>query len=378
MILTPKQDEAVNIISRRYQSGEAITVVAGYAGTGKSTLINYFIENMDLMGKTVFCTFTGKASLVLRKQGLPAMTIHKLIYDAFLNRRTGKFYFRLKQMLDEDYDLIVVDEISMVPKKLLEDLLFFGIPIVALGDPGQLPPIGENNGLLDKPQVFLEEIHRQAADNSIINLSMLVRQGKPLSYLYDDPYVKIISKDELSLPMMEWADQILCAKNNTRTALNKEMREYLGFSGLTPMIGDKCICLRNYWDVLNEDGYPLINGTIGIISSIEKGPDFGKLGQKLIASFVADYTDNPFNNLSLDSNIFNGTAPMSMSSKGKFILHELDFGYAITVHKSQGSSYDKALVYEEFLKGSSENENHRKWLYTAITRAKEKLIIVKA
>jgi len=376
MILTPKQQQAINIIKYNYDRREPITVILGYAGSGKSSIINYFINEMDLNEETVFCTFTGKASLVLRKQGLPSKTIHSLIYNAYKNKHTGKFIFKLKPILDEDYKLIVVDEISMVPKKLLDDLLSFNVPIVALGDPGQLPPIVAPNGLMENPDYFLDEIHRQAADNSIIKVSMLVREGKPLPLTYNDPFVKIIKRSDLELGMLFWADQVICAKNATRRDLNQQMRNDLGFTEPLPVTGDKLICLKNHWDVLNRDEYPLINGTIGFASNINIGTDFGILGQRLVFDFEPDYNPNPFTSLAADSNIFKGLAPISQDNKRNMLkLHEFDFGYAITTHKSQGSSFEKVLFYEEKLRSSK--EDHIKLVYTAITRATTKLIIVK-
>lgn len=376
MVLTDLQSKAVDIIRKRFQTDEEITVIAGLAGTGKSTLIKYFIEGMDLQNKTVFCTFTGKASLVLRKQGLPAMTIHKLIYNTRRNHRTGKFYFNLKPILDEDYSLIVVDEISMVPLKLLEDLMTFNIPIVALGDPGQLPPIGDNNGLLDSPHIFLNEIHRQAQDNSIIKLSMMIRENKNVPYIYDDSDVKVINRSELTVGMLDWADQVLCAKNETRRTINNEMREFYGRKTILPEDGDKIICLRNYWDTLNNEEYPLINGTIGVVRNPFHGQDYGVLGQKVIIDFEADYTESLFDKLVVDTNIFKGFAPQSKSNPRKGnLFYEFDYGYAITTWKAQGSQWGKVLIYEENF--PFDPQDKIKFLYTAITRAQDKVILVK-
>lgn len=375
MILTNKQTDAIKIMQRNFNHGEMMTVIAGFAGTGKSTIIRYFIEDLGIMHKTRFVTFTGKASLVLQQKGLPATTIHKLIYNAYKNRMTGRYYFKLKPCLEDDIDLIVIDELSMVPKKLLEDLMSFNIPIIALGDPGQLEPIGEDNGLLKKPDIFLEEIHRQAEDSSIIRLSMMAREGRVIPFIADDPNVKVIKKSDVHMGMLTWADQILCAKNITRRQINTEMREHLGFIGELPNRGDKVICLKNYWDTLNEDGHPLINGTIGRVSEVMTGKDYSILGQKTLIDFQSDYSNQIYSGLEVDSNIFKGFAPLSSTpSKNKKLIYEYDFGYAITTHKAQGSEFDKVLIYEEFLKGS----NHRRWLYTAITRAANKLVLVKA
>ena len=375
--LTKKQSDAIKIMSTKFRNKDPITVIAGYAGSGKSSIINYFIENNDLMDRTRFVTFTGKASLVLRNKGLPATTIHKLIYDVFKNRRTGKFYFRKKATLHPSIKLIVVDEVSMVPANLLRDLMSFEIPIIALGDPGQLEPIGEDNGLLKKPDFFLDEIHRQAKDNSIIRLSMMVRQGKPLPLISNDPNVKVVERKDVSIPMLQWADQILCGKNTTRRSINAEMRESMGYKGIYPNKGEKVICLRNYWETLNKDGDPLINGTIGTVTDVIK-PKYEDskniLMEKVNLSVSADYTPTPWEMVPIDSNIFKGFAPFARQKPGSSrIFHEFDYGYAITTHKAQGSEFDKVLVFEERLAGG----DHTRWLYTAITRAVKQIVIVK-
>lgn len=374
MILTNKQSEAVSLMSRNYSMKEPITVISGYAGSGKSSIIKYFIENNNLMNKTRFVTYTGKASLVLQHKGLPATTIHKLIYNTYKNYKTGKFYFKLKRELDEDIQLIVIDEVSMVPMNLLIDLSSFKIPMICLGDPGQLEPIGLDNGLLQSPNIFLDEIHRQAQDNSIIRLSMLARENKELPLIYDDPFVKVIKRSDVNMGMLTWADQILCSKNVTRKHINDEMREQLGFVGEFPSKGDKVICLHNYWDFLNEDEFPLINGTIGKVTNVFEGKDSGILKHRFVIDFQSDYSPYEYYGIDLDTNIFKGFAPILNNSRNKKMIYEFDFGYAITVHKSQGSSYEKVLVYEEYLKVAT----HARLLYTAITRASEKLIVVKA
>lgn len=361
-----------------YAKGEPMTVISGFAGTGKSSIINYFIENNDLMGKTRFVTFTGKASLVLQNKGLPATTIHRLIYDAFRNKRTGKFYFIRKETLDFRIKLIVIDEVSMVPMNLLNDLMSYNIPIIALGDPGQLEPIGEDNGLLKKPDFFLDEIHRQAADNSIIRLSMLVREGRALPIITDDPFVKVLDKKDVNMGMLQWADQILCGKNATRKAINQDMRKALGHLGTYPNVGEKVICLRNYWDSVNTSEDPLINGTIGTVLKVKK-PKYDDplniLTEEVNMNIKADYSDTPWENIGADSNIFKGFASHSQQHpRSNAQYHEIDFGYAITTHKAQGSEFDKVLVFEERLGGGS----HARWLYTAVTRAADRIVIIRA
>ena len=338
---------------------------------------------MDLALHTKYVTFTGKASLVLQRKGLPATTIHKLIYNTYLNKFTGKFVFRLKPELEGDIRLIIVDEVSMVSMQLMRDLMSFGISIMCLGDPGQLEPIGEDNGLLKKPDVFLDEIHRQAQENSIIKLSMLIRNGQAIPKM-SDQYVKVIDNEELSFGMLTWADQILCAKNATRRNINEVMRKRLGRTSEMPEVGDKMICLRNYWETFNDadeaNVIPLINGSVGNITKIwEHVPDQGVLGEKYIADFTTDFSEDPFVKVSLDSNIIKGLAPLATSypksmGKMKQTKNEFDYGYAITCHKSQGSEFNKLVVFEEILR----RDSHARWLYTAVTRASEQLVLIRA
>ena len=379
MKLTLKQESAVKTIVERYNHGESMSVISGYAGTGKSTVVKFIIEHLGLPPEKVkYVTFTGKASLVLQRKGLPATTIHKLIYNSFQNPYTGRFYHRLKPTLEEDIRLIVIDEVSMVSKPLLKDLLSFNVPVIALGDSGQLEPIGEDNGLLKSPHVFLDEIHRQAADNSIIRLSMLAREGKSIPVMKDENVIVIEGKD-LNFGMMTWADQIICGKNATRRQINSMFRQSLERTTELPVVGDKMICLKNYWDFINKDEMPLINGTIGTVESVldQSIDDGGILGDKFIMNFTPDYSNNAFEKVSLDTNIIKGNAPQASTYvKGRRPTKpkiEMDYGYAITGHKSQGSEFDKVLAFEEVLR----RDSHSRWLYTVITRASEKLILVK-
>ena len=368
MILSNEQEKAIKIASDNFKHGVDITTIAGYAGSGKTTLISYFIEQNDLMDKTHFCTYTGKAALVLQQKGLPATTIHKLIYQTIFNHKTGEFYFMKKPKLDSNIKLIVIDEISMVPRDLLRDLQRYGIPIIALGDPGQLEPIGDtDNNLLKKPDIFLTEIHRQALDSSIIRLSMDIREGKPLKLTYNDPYVKIIKKEEVHFGVLDWADQILVSRNATRHGLNDHMREELGYSGEFPMVGEKVICLRNYWDKSNSDGYALTNGATGTVKRAKTLSHYFYPNNTVI-DFLPDFSDGEFSQLKLNGKVLKREKVTYQKGKKLF---DFDYGYAITTHKSQGSQFPKVFIYNETLP----HTDHKRLLYTAATRAEDKLVI---
>lgn len=384
-ILTKKQEEGVKISKQRYYAGEPYTCIGGFAGTGKSTLVKFITEALEIpQDKIAYATFTGKAALVLQQKGHKnAMTLHKLLFNSF-KRADGSFAHVPKKELDEPYELIVIDEISMCPKYIWKEALKHGVHIFALGDPFQLPPIGEDNGVLANPHVFLDEVMRQALESDIIKLSMSIRAGHPLKPL-DGNDVKVITKKELVTGMYLWADQIICGKNKTRRTINQQMRNLLGFSQ-EPQEGDKVICLKNYWDINNECGDPLINGMIGTLSAPKFGVDQGILGRPMTASFTPDFADEtmPFDfamrDLDMDYKLITQGIPTFAKNakpiyknglKAPFPM-EFDYGYAITCHKSQGSQFDKVLLFEEVLN----QEMHQRWLYTAVTRAVSKIVIV--
>ncbi len=362
--------------------------MAGYAGTGKSTLIKFIISALDIDDDDVcYIAYTGKAANVLKEKGCPnAMTAHRLLYQS-VPRNDGTFYHKIKRPLERRYKVIVVDEISMLPKEMWELLLSHKIHVICLGDPFQLPPIGEDNGVLANPHIFLDEIMRQEEESEIIRLTMDIRNGKQLE-LFQGKEVQVIDQKDIVGGMYGWADQILVAKNLTRRLINNQMRQMLFNTDDTqPIEGDKIICLRNDWEHPTEAGDIAVNGMIGTISNIRYKDNFC-LKPLMLADVLPDgYTeadaanslyDLYFRDINMDYKLL--TTGEETVTKENFKTfprvwrpQTYDYAYAITVHKSQGSEYDKVLVFEEYLKGG----DHARWLYTAATRAKKKLIIVR-
>lgn len=389
MTLTTKQEEGLKIAIERYKNHEPWTCIAGYAGTGKSTLVKFIVNALDIDEDYVcYIAYTGKAAKVLREKGCPnAMTAHRLLYQSF-PRADGTFYHKIKRPLDWPYKLIIVDEISMLPKEIWELLLSHKIHVICLGDPFQLPPIGEDNQVLYNPHIFLDEIMRQAQESEIIRLTMDIRNGKSLS-LFKGNEVQVIDQKDMVGGMYGWADQIIVAKNITRRDVNTGMRKMLfDVEDNTPVEGDKIICLRNDWETVTEAGDVLVNGTIGTLSNIRFNHNHPFLKPQIIANFLPDdYTDLDvqtslhdlyFRDLNIDYKLLTTGEPTVTEKNFKrfpkqFRPLTFDYGYCITCHKAQGSEYDKVLVLEEFLRGN----DHDRWLYTAATRAKEKLVIVR-
>ena len=390
MILTNKQEAGLKLAVARYKMNEPWTCIAGYAGTGKSTLVQFIIAALGLNADDVaYVTFTGKAASVLRHKGCPnAMTAHKLLYYS-KRMPSGKFVFKPRPILEGNYSLIVVDEISMLPNDLWELLLSHKKHVIALGDPFQIPPIDkkQDNHVLDTPHIFLDEIMRQAEESEIIRLTMDIRDYKPPMYSKGNE-IQVLRPNEVVDGMYHWADQIICATNRKRHEINNYMRQAAG-RGAEPESGDKIICCRNCWDIMDTSGdNALVNGTIGILGDFVEGfqeyPIFGFPTVPILTANIST-VDGDFEKVILDYQMLKEGKPFLTPEQSYQIyrrpdlknLEPVDFnyGYAITGHRAQGSEWDKVLVFEE--KFPFDKEEHARWLYTAATRASDKLVLVR-
>ena len=390
MELTKKQQNGLNETLLRYKNHEKYVVISGYAGTGKSTLVRFIINALNVEeDKVAYATFTGKAAEVLRKKGNKnAMTLHKLLYDS-IPKPGGGFFRKPKTYLD--YNIIVVDECSMVPKTMIDMLLKHRVFIIFLGDPGQLPQIDktESHDLLDHPNVFLDQVMRQAAESEIIQLTMKIRNGEDIPYM-EGKEVMVIPKNKLVTGHLTWADTIITATNAVRHNINNQMRELLGFKDELQE-GEKIICKRNYWDDINDEGDALVNGTVGIVEnhfdSFINIPKFIKNNRYTIPTIMCDIkpeTGSPFTCINIDKDFllkevfcvdWRVAYQMGKMRLGNVLPKQITYGYALTCHSAQGSEWDKVLVLEENFPFNK--EEHQRWLYTAATRASEKLVLMR-
>ena len=393
MILTTNQEKGLNIALKRYKEGFKYTVISGYAGSGKSTLVRFIIDAINIdEEKVCYCAFTGKAAEVLRKKGNKNVcTLHKLLYEHIPKPNGG--FFR-KKKLQLEYNIIVVDEVSMAPKSLIDLLFSHNVYIICLGDPGQLPPIDKNedNHLLDNPHIFLDEIMRQAQESEIIQLTMKIRNNEPIDY-YNGKDVKIIPYSQLTTGVLEWGDQILTATNAKRENINNQMRSLAGRNG-APQDGDKIICLRNYWDDLSNGGDALVNGSIGILQNSFKTwreiPKAIKSNIKkfdvLMGDLVIPETNDVYNLVEMDYNMFltgKKCCDWKLSYRlgklrykyGEIVPKEFTYAYVITIWKAQGSEWNNIVVLEENF--PYDKDTHRRAMYTAATRASKRLVWVR-
>lgn len=345
--LTTEQQSAVESAVKAIKEEVPLFRVGGYAGTGKTTVAKHIAA--DLKGG-MFCAFTGKAACRLTQKGLPSITIHRTIYDF----DPYSWTFNLKEQIDGDYFLI--DEGSMISTQLWNDIQSFGKPVLLLGDPGQLDPVGGDPRLMHEPDVILEQIHRQAADCGIVQYATDIRKKRySETDLYPD--VDIRHGENPRVGDLKWADIILCGYNRTRIKINKMIRKIRGYEGL-PQPGESIICLRNSQD------FNVFNGQILTVQQI-----LSESAQKLHVECTDD--DNRPYQLPLYKDQFNrkllsfDDLPRGI---GPYVL--ADYGYCITVHKSQGSEWDKVMVIDEQCPSIWDA---RRWRYTAITRAAKEL-----
>jgi len=377
IVLEDVQRQAVDQITTWYRSSSGPSkpfVLAGLAGTGKTTIVKYFMDSLGIpFSEVAFVAFTGKAALVLTHMGTPATTIHKLIYKIVDDpEHEGELKFELATELPRVLRLIVVDEASMVSEEIQKDLESFHCPIIYIGDHGQLPPVSGVSNLMLNPDIKLEKIHRQAEGNPIIFLAKLARLGARIPYKQFNEHITKIPMKDVTASMLTSVEQILCGKNVTRTKLNQRVRTILGKQGPEVSVGDKVIFLRNNW------GKGYINGMTGYVR------DLGKFDKKDVKQedwwqypagqramlFESELDRTMFSNVPYDKGIFTGESPPNLKNR---CIEAIDYAYAITVHKSQGSQYGTAMVIEEYLGDAMQ---HRKWLYTAITRAAVGLVLV--
>lgn len=341
--------------------------------------------------EVAYSTFTGKAAEVLRKKGNKnAETLHRLLYISTPNA-DGSFYRKERDSLD--YKLVICDEVSMAPKSMVDLLLRKASFVIFLGDPFQLPPVSKDDthNLLDHPDVFLDEIMRQAQESEIIRLSMDIRNGKEIKP-FKGKEVQIYNRDELNTGMLTWADQILCATNNTRHAINQQVRQILGYSGELQE-NEKCIFKRNYWDYCNEDGDALVNGSIGYVRNVTESylqinRKFTSNGRNMtVPLFIVDFQPDGcsvFEHIDIDKNFLLKEEPrvdwktsykMGRRKDAPALPLQATYGYCLTTHAAQGSEWDNVLVVEE--RFPFDEEEHARWLYTACTRSSEKLVLVR-
>lgn len=411
---SPQQSSALDAVATWLADpfADPIFRLFGYAGTGKTTLAMHLAEGVP--GGALFAAYTGKAASVLRAKGCPgASTIHSLIYiprgidhelmahlkseikrlralesrteaqDRELQNYEEQFAeIRAKAKNGPAFDLndespirecgvVVVDECSMVNEEMGEDLLSFGKKVLVLGDPAQLPPVKGGGFFTEaRPDRLLTEIHRQALDNPIIRYATLAREQKPLPFGNDGAARKIRKQELTTTDMIALGGQILTGMNKTRRKINAAARRALGRDADPyPVEGDKLVCLRN------DKTHSVLNGVLCDAKSNAVMVE----GETDTVDMIVAYEDREIE-APVDTAAFDAYRDASREDDINLFrpgILALDYGYALTVHKSQGSQWSHVTIADDGfgLWGRGSDLRHR-WLYTAITRAAESLTII--
>ena len=384
--LTEAQKNAVESVNK-----SNICLITGGPGTGKTTIIKFLIALFEKQGKTVeIAAPTGKAAkMITEVTAHSASTIHKL-----LKLRPAEDIDILYNSVEEvDADVLIIDEMSMVDLFLMNSVvnaLPEDIKLILIGDVDQLPSVGPGNVLRDliESNVFnvniLDTVFRQAKASNIINNSYRVKNGEYIEKLtgvneendkYLDDLELIYLPNYLVVPkLLEileervmddfiYTSQIIVPNRNGENgskSINKKIQEQIfkdeeitdedsiKIAGTTYRLNDRVIQMKNDYDIEYEipgygEGMGIYNGEMGVVYDIEND----KIDVKFDDGKIATYDKKQMLNLEL--------------------------AYVITVHKSQGSEFDEVIL---ILPTTTEKLLKRNLLYTAMTRAKSKLIII--
>lgn len=325
--------------------------LGGYAGTGKSTVVTEMVQS--LRGYAV-CAFTGKAANVLRRKGIKdARTIHSLIYRPQKNPITHQTEWVKIEQHELGVDGFIVDEASMVSAEIYRDLKSFGLPMVFVGDHGQLEPVGSAESgfcLMRDPDVTLEHIHRNAGE--IARFAEHLRLGRESAEWVGrgGDQVSVIRGDQLAGENTDSADQIICAFNKTRCMLNDTVRDHLGLPERVPVVSDRVICLQN------DSEHGVFNGMQGKLTKIDTVKHYLSFDDE----DGREYTGIKYNPTAFGAD---------KTPKRMFGIVPFDWSYCVTCHKMQGSEAENVLVFEQ----RCDLWEHRRWAYTAASRARRKL-----
>jgi exodeoxyribonuclease-5 len=364
MRFSPGQDQALSAIQDWHRAcrkgrGAKLFRLFGYAGTGKTTLAKHIAEGIE--GDVLFAAFTGKAAAVMRERGCEgAATLHSLIYRAKEAKSEEPSFVLNRQSDVKKAELVIVDECSMVDAELGSDLLSFGVPVLVLGDPAQLPPVKGGGFFTEgEPDVMLTEVHRQAEGDPIIKLSMLARAGEKLPRgVFGES--RVIGREAIDADQILAADQVLVGRNETRRRYNNRIRELLGKRDLVPEMNEKLVCLRNN----RQKG--LLNGSTFTVKLVgERAGDF------IHMRVAPDDGAGPTIKVVVPRAMFEGGDEVPWEIRRH--VDEFDYGYALTVHKAQGSQWDDVVLFDESF---AFREHRARWLYTAVTRAAKRLTVV--
>jgi exodeoxyribonuclease-5 len=389
--------------------------IAGLAGTGKTTLVPHIILESGIPhDRIAYLTVGHKANRVgaamLHAAWLTEVqcrTIHSLLFAPPLdhdgNLIKGKdgeipWIIRGLRRIHREFDLLIVDEASMVGSKLADLLRETGLPIIAIGDHGQLPPVKDGAGFAaGQPDYLLKTVHRQAWESPILRAAYGVREGKPLRFERVGNEIDLgpFLFQEAEYSPSDAREQAIVGMNRTRWQVINHIRAGYGFDSYLPMPGEKGICRATSYelgDLFNAEPVRFLAAAMGFRDDEETAAYIKENGLEKFASVVSsimvgDEDGRPKFPFPVNVSTFHfeqaerqrrrlpplndGDDPLLDTSLQKFV--QLDFDHAITCHQAQGSQYERVVVYDDM--PCQPKDYRMRWLYTAFTRARRQLVV---
>lgn len=373
-------------------------ITENYVPTHNTTLLKYIVESEGFDTKDcVVVSYTGQAVNVLRQDGVMGKTIHSTFMRSkeepvykngtILTRRgipIMKTVWVPVKSIPSSVKLIIVDESSFLSDTLEKQLASYGAPILELGDPLQLPPVGGKQCFYQSNlNYFMEEIMRQHKDSEILRLIFALKNGDAINLSEYGRQVKFIhAKDSMEhtffqyRPFYSGVDMIITATNKQRQVITDLYREYIvKTKSPYPVKGEPLICRRNDWS-LSIGPYPLTNGTIGYAKRTVGRSMIDTRSNIYYVDFQPMFIDNDYyDNLMCDAEFL--TKPFGTDKTNQAYYtpgQKLEYAHAITVHSSQGSQANKVLYMDTYFKGDPEYLMRLR--YTAVSRAKNILYYV--
>lgn len=460
MQLTEQQQAVFNSIEEFMNSDASIFILRGYAGTGKTTMVKVIADYIAQSRKVMLMAPTGRAARVLsRKTCREATTIHKAIYSKakIISKKTkdiaeSEFKYVFPVNINNERIVAIVDEASMLCSRtiqqdlfqfgtdnLMEDLLTYVRPslggkLIFVGDPAQLPPVGESTSNALRHEFFeekglkvkgaeLTEVIRQSSESAILKNAMQIRDllnsESRNRLVFEEKNEEVEFVEEGKLLDAYLADRknsgrndsvVICFTNQSAFRYNKEIRSYL-YDTPEPELraGDVLMVVQNNYGLDRMNGELVTVLEVGKIVQqsapvhVQKGGI--KQKQNITLSFIQIKTTNAQGEevycLLLLDLLNNGNASLTidqhkalyinfcirhpeLSSDSEEFANALQsdayynclrakYGYAVTGHKCQGGEWRK--VYVDYVGRTGMSDDCLRWAYTATTRAKHTLYV---
>ncbi len=445
---TTSQERLLNDLSAFIfdKNKEALFLLKGYAGTGKTTSISAFVNNLWQIGrKAVLLAPTGRAAKVIANYSKkPAFTIHKKIYYP-KKTKDGNVSFVLKTNKHTN-SIFIIDEASMIPDNPLESKLFENgsllhdlihyvysgnnCKLILIGDTAQLPPVKLNlSPALDESRlefdfnkdvtvIELDEVMRQHKDSGILinatELRKILNNPYATNFKFQINYpdvIRLIDGYEIENAINESyqnngvEDTAIIVRSNKRAnQYNQQIRHKIRGQENQISVGDYIMVVKNnyYWLDESDEADFIANGDICKITHIKSYKDLYGFSFAQVTIKMIDYPNQrPFETTILLNTLTANTPSLTFEDSNRlykeiakdysnlpkykqfqkikankyFNALQIKFSYAMTCHKSQGGQWSTIFIEQPYLPEGA-NIAYYRWLYTAITRAQEKLYLI--